>query len=245
MLKAACHVHSDWSYDGRWSLERVAAEFARRRYQVLLMAEHDRGFSSERLARYRESCARASSEAILLIPGIEYSDRENMIHVLVWGPVPFLGEGRPTRSLLAAVHAAHGLAVLAHPSRRNVSQHFDFTLIRDLLGIEVWNRKTDGWAPNIAAWNLAEQMRLLPMVGMDFHDQKQLFPLAMEFADGVEAREGALLDSLRNHNCRPLVFGRPLKPTTRGWIGLTLQLAERCRKRAAAVYRSSRKKPSA
>jgi hypothetical protein len=26
-IAAACHIHSDWSYDGKWPLPKLAAEF--------------------------------------------------------------------------------------------------------------------------------------------------------------------------------------------------------------------------
>src|SRR5260370_5620688 len=122
---AVSHVHSNWSYDGSWSLEDLCAKFGRRGCRVLMMTEHDRGFTASRLDQYREMCARVSSSKILVLPGIEYSDAANRVHILVWGPVPFLGEGLPTSEMLSAVRAAGGLAVLAHPSRRDAWQSSD------------------------------------------------------------------------------------------------------------------------
>ena len=116
---AACHIHSDWSYDGSWPIEQLAAEFARRGYNVLLMTEHDRGFSQARLEDYRAVCLRASTAEMLVVPGIEYSDASNTIHILTWGDVPFLGEGMPTSTVLEEVNRARGVSVFAHPRRRN------------------------------------------------------------------------------------------------------------------------------
>src|SRR5258708_38741116 len=104
---AACHVHSAWSYDGSWSLQDLSAKFSRHGCRVLMMTEHDRGFSASRLAEYREACAQASSDRLLVVPGIEYSDPTNRIHVLVWGKIPFLGEGLPTGEMLDSVQAAN------------------------------------------------------------------------------------------------------------------------------------------
>src|SRR5208337_4178720 len=138
---AACHVHSAWSYDGSWTLDALSKKFSNRGYRVLMMTEHDRGFSEARLCEFREACAKASAEKILVLPGIEYSDSENRIHVLVWGQVPFLGEGLPTGEMLEKVRAARGFAVLAHPSRRDAWKSFEPAWSDRLLGIEVWNRK--------------------------------------------------------------------------------------------------------
>src|SRR5687767_13151947 len=116
MVTAACHIHSNWSYDGKWTLPELAGEFSQRGYRVLMVTDHDKGFTESRRIEHREACAQASSDNILLVPGIEYSDAQNVVHILVWGPVPFLGEGLPTLELLKAVKAAGGLAVMAHPS---------------------------------------------------------------------------------------------------------------------------------
>src|SRR5260370_17887956 len=122
---AACHVHSTWSYDGSWSLEALSAKFSNRGCRILMMTEHDRGISESRLNQYRTACAQASSDKILIVPGIEYSDASNRTHVLVWGKIPFLGEDLPTGEMLQAVKVANGLAVLAHPSTRDAPKPFN------------------------------------------------------------------------------------------------------------------------
>ncbi len=53
MIRAAVHVHTDWSYDGSWDLEALARELKRRGYGAVLTAEHDRTFDAGRWARYR------------------------------------------------------------------------------------------------------------------------------------------------------------------------------------------------
>src|SRR5580704_16965078 len=103
---AVCHAHSNWSYDGSWSLEALSSKFSRQGCRVLMMTEHDRGFTAARFDQYREACAQASTAEILVVPGIEYSDTANRMHVLAWGPVPFLGEGLATSEMLDAVQAA-------------------------------------------------------------------------------------------------------------------------------------------
>jgi hypothetical protein len=241
MLTAACHIHSDWSYDGKWPLEKLSATFGRRGYRVLLMSEHDRGFTPERFSRYRESCAQVSSEEVLLIPGIEYSDASNIVHVLVWGDVPFLGEGLPTASLLQTVRAANGVAVLAHPARRNAWQMFDPAWSELLLGMEIWNRKTDGWAPTRNTPMATQAHKLVPFVGMDFHDWNQIFPLAMALDLSCNPTEEVVVNCLRSRKCRALAFGRPAQDSQSGWWRPILRSAESCRRYAAAIYRSVKK----
>src|SRR5260370_21394076 len=209
VLLAACHVHSDWSYDGSWSLEDLSAKFRGRRCGVLMMTEHDRGFTASRLDQYREMCARVSSSEILVLPGIEYSDAANRVHVLVWGPVPFLGEGLPTSEMLSAVRAAGGLAVLAHPSRRDAWRSFDPSWADRLLGVEVWNRKYDGWAPSQTAPSLVRAAGAVPFVGLDFHTQRQSFPLNMALEMDEPVTEQSVLNCLRTRRYHAHPFRLP------------------------------------
>jgi hypothetical protein len=155
--------------------------------------------------------------------------------------VPFLGEGVPTSDLLKAVTSAGGVAVLAHPSRMQASEYFNPAWADDLLGIEIWNRKTDGWAPSQAALPLVEGTRLLSFVGMDFHSHRQMFPLAMELDLGPETSEESVLACLRARRCHATAFGRPVIEATRGWTGARRGIAERFRRSLAKLYRGLKK----
>jgi hypothetical protein len=236
---AACHVHSAWSYDGSWSLEELSAKFSRQDYRVLLMTEHDRGFTAARLEEYRAACAQASSNKVLVVPGIEYSDASNRVHILVWGRLPFFGEGLPTQELLEAVKAAGGLAVLAHPSRKRAWECFESQWTDRLLGIEVWNRKYDGWAPSETSPPLLEQAGAVPFVGLDFHTQRQSFPLAMALDLQPNITEDSVLDCLRSRRCAPRVFGTSLDQELLRKALPAFRIAERGRRGVAAIAKRS------
>jgi hypothetical protein len=206
-VRAVSHVHSRWSYDGHRSLEALAAAFARRRCSVVLSTEHDRGFDHDRLLAYRRACERASSEQLLVVPGIEYSDPSNTVHLLVWGDVPFLGEGLPTHELLARAARHDGFVVLAHPWRNNAWQAFDPGLIHFLDGIELWNRKSDGWVPQPRVAELVRTHGLQPFASLDYHLPRQFFPLRMELSIDGPLNERSVLQALRLGDCRPLAMG--------------------------------------
>jgi len=240
MIKAACHIHSDWSYDGKWSLPDLSREFGRRGYRIIMMTEHDLGFTEARSLQHQEACALASTDNVLVVPGIEYSDAANIVHVLVWGPVPFLGEGVPTMELLKQVKAANGIAVLAHPSRKQAWRRFDPAWREALLGIEIWNRKTDGWAPSCTAASLFEGTSLLPFLGLDFHDRRQFFPLATELDLAPTFSQEELLSCFKAGRYRHLAFGRPFRYGLSRHHAFGLRVAERCRRTLGAMYRSAR-----
>ena len=236
---AACHIHSAWSYDGSWSLAALGAKFSRRGCRVLMMTEHDRGFTRSRLDEYRLACAEASSEQLLLLPGVEYSDPTNRVHLLVWGRIPFLGEGVPTSEILDSVKAGDGLAVFAHPERRSAWQCFRPQWADRLLGIEVWNRKYDGWAPSGAARDLLSNASAAPFVGLDFHTDRQSFPLAMALDVSADVTEETVLDSLRARRCHPRAFGLPLDHDIVRKGLPVLGAAEQSRRLAASIARRS------
>jgi hypothetical protein len=240
-ILAVSHVHSTWSYDGRWSLEDLSARFSRRGCRVLMMTEHDRGFSAARLREYRQACAQASSPEILFVPGMEYSDAANRVHVLVWGDVPFLGEGLPTGEMLKAVKACGGIAVLAHPARKKAWQCFDPEWADLLLGIEAWNRKYDGWAPSEVSPALLETADAVPFVGLDFHTQKQLFPLvmALDMESNQNVSEDTVVACFRARHCSARAFGSPLSQDVFRAALPALRMAERSRRTVASIARSS------
>jgi hypothetical protein len=239
--RAAAHVHSDWSYDGSWSLAEIAAAFGRRGYDAVLLAEHDRGFDPARWSAYRAACAEASTPTSLLVPGIEYSDPSNTVHVPVWGDIPFLGEGLQTGELLERAASAGGLAVLAHPGRRDVWMRFDPAWMRHLVGVELWNRKYDGYAPNRAAASLLrERPELLPVVSLDFHTARQFHPLAMLFELDGDATEARICAALRERRSRPTAFRIPALHLARSPAWPALRGLERARKSAAVRVRSAR-----
>ena len=122
-IRVAVHVHSEWSYDARWPLGELAEAFAKRRYDAVLMSEHDRGFDEARWQQYRQACADASDDRILLVPGMEYEDADSVVHVPTWGEeMPYLGAARPTPELLHDAREAGGFCVFAHPWRQSPSR---------------------------------------------------------------------------------------------------------------------------
>lgn len=208
MAKAVVHIHSDWSYDGDWSLPKIASFFGRMGYSLILTSEHDCTFDNERWEAYRRVCREASTDNTLIIPGLEYSDESNTIHVLVWGVLPFLGKNQMTGDLLQSVNDLKGICVLAHPSRRDAWQNLAPSWLPLFHGIEQWNRKFDGVAPSreaIALLNVNNTSQ--PFVGLDFHRANQLFPLSMMIRINDTLSEKSVIDALLNRQCYSLAFG--------------------------------------
>jgi predicted metal-dependent phosphoesterase TrpH len=240
-VRVAAHVHSTWSYDGEWELRDLPRAFARRGYDAVLMSEHDRTFDDERWEAFGAACAAASAGGgALLIPGIEYSDAQNLVHVPVWGAPGFLGKDRPTGDLLRAARAAGAVAVLAHPLRRDAWRTFEPSWLELAHGVEIWNRKVDGWAPSAAGLQLAGQHDLRPFVGLDFHSARQFFPLAMTAPLDSALSAEAVLDVVRAGALRAIAFGRPAASFSQGRGLEAVRAGERVRRPLARAYRRAR-----
>jgi hypothetical protein len=237
-IKAAFHVHSEWSYDAKLPLSEIAALFGDAKCDAVFMCEHDRGFSAKRLEAYIAACRQTSAAGPLLIPGIEYSGPDDRVHVPVWGPVPFLGEGVPTGELLQAVAAHGGVSVLAHPVRRDAWRTFSSEWLELSAGIEIWTRKWDGWAPNPRACRMAEEAGLVGFGALDLHRSHQMFPLRMELELDSPLSVEACVDALRRGRCRALIGDRPVAPLTHGGFAAAAQAVEHVRR---PVWRQGRR----
>jgi predicted Rdx family selenoprotein len=233
--RVVAHVHSEWSDDASWTLREIAATFARLRYHVVLMSEHSRGFTAAKWQEYAQACREASTDRLILVPGVEYGDESDVIHVPVWGDLPFFGEAIPIGRLLPQVSEAGGSSVWAHPWRREAWRHFEPPWLSHLTAVEVWNRKYDGLAPSRDALALARRERLRPAVALDFHTRRQLFPLGLSLELDGSPSEAAVYAALAAGRFSARAFGLPIAPFTRGPGGSALRGLEQLRKAAARV----------
>jgi hypothetical protein len=195
------------------------------------MSEHDRSFDQQRWMDYQQACKAASTDDILLVPGIEYEDADNVVHTPVWGDsVPFLGAGRPTLELLRSAHAEGAVAVLAHPWRRNAISRYQPGWAPFLSAVEIWNRKYDGLAPHRKATEFADRGGLGPFVSLDFHTRRQFFPLSMSILLDEAPSPISLVEAIRDGRCRPEFLGISALRFTRGLEGAALRALEAARR---------------
>jgi len=179
---------------------------------------------------------------MVVVPGIEYSDPTNSVHVPVWGDIPFLGEGLATDILLPLAERAGGLATLAHPARRHALENLDPALLSHLTGVELWNRKYDGYAPNReAAELLLQRPDLIPIVSLDFHTSRQFHPLAMVLETEGDPTEVSVCDAIRRRRAHPTAFGVTAMSLARGPAWRAMCGLEHVRRQAGRRLRRVRR----
>lgn len=237
-VKAVLHIHSAWSYDGKWNLSKIANFFGTLGYDLILTAEHDRTFDDESWVDYQKACLKASTKRTLIIPGMEYSDADNIVHILVWGVSEFLGKNLKTGDLLQKANIKKGICVLAHPGRRNAWQKLEKSWIPLLHGIEIWNRKFDGIAPSQEAVEiLRANHRIVPFAGLDFHQANQAYPLSMSIViDGTLSTEN-VFHALRKSQCAPMVYGLSATHFTKGMPFSISKIADRARRTLSRIIK--------
>jgi predicted metal-dependent phosphoesterase TrpH len=241
IVRAAAHVHSEWSHDASWTLPEIAAAFTKRRYDVVLLSEHSGHFAAADWDGYVAACAAASTDKILLVPGIEYNDEDNVVHVPVWGDLPFFGQQPDIATLLGKVHAEDGISVIAHPWRHDAWKRYDPAWAQHLTALEVWNRKYDGLAPSRSAVELARRDGLREFVSLDFHTSRQFFPLAMALRlpgdpDDAVSRD-TVHGALRSGAFDPMVFSQSALRFLRGPALRTLETLESARRAVRRLLR--------
>ena len=210
-IRAVLHAHSTWSYDGTWTLEQIARAYGAFGIDAVMMTEHDTGFDPARFEEYRAACANASTKRCTLIPGIEYSSPDNDIHILTWGLGGFLAEHRPVFETLRAVETGGGVAIFAHPIRREAWRSFEDDWVPYLSGIELWNRKSDGFLWGAEAWNLIQRTGLPATLGQDFHNWRQFYPLTHLFdLHHDDDLETGMVATLRSGRSSAQAFRRPV-----------------------------------
>jgi hypothetical protein len=168
------HVHSDYSHDGRDSLEALRAFAAERGIAFVGLTDHAEDFDPARFARYREHCDRASVGGVRLIPGLEYRfEGFPGLHLLALGLGDW-ADPRTPEQFVATVVRRSGFCFVAHP--RLARYRVPPVVAAAVDGIEVWNAAYDTrYLPDPQAIRLLRRLqrehpRLVGVAGLDQHD---------------------------------------------------------------------------
>jgi hypothetical protein len=185
-MEGLFHLHSDYSFDGKLSLEELKEECVRRKQNFMVVTEHAEDFDAEKLRRYLDHCRRLTDREFIVVPGLEFRmEGEREVHVLVVGAEALESAETPQGVMeKAQSENGRGLVVLAHPSRNG--HYLPKDLEHRIHGIEIWNAAYDSrYLPDYWAIRLFRSLRklnrnLVGFGGLDLHDRSGFRKLKLQ-----------------------------------------------------------------
>ncbi|MDY6971067.1 MAG: PHP domain-containing protein [Thermodesulfobacteriota bacterium] len=175
------HIHTDYSYDGRDSLQDVAQLARRKGYSFLLLTEHNDVFDDEKMRRFVAECERLSTTDFTIIPGLEVNCDFGR-HLLAIGIRKYIGMADPEK-VIDKIKENGGLAIFPHPGLHQFRSFLDTA--SNLDGVEVWNSRYDSkFAPNPKSFSLLKNLRkenpgVFAYGGQDLHSVQELDDLCL------------------------------------------------------------------
>ncbi len=170
------HVHTDYSHDGKDSVERLRDFALERGISFIGVTDHAEDLSG---AQYEELAARAraaSDEDVSIIPGLEYRfEGYSGLHLLALGLSHRIDPATPEEFAAQAGPAAR-FTIAAHPGLFRYDM--PDVVARTIDAIEVWNAAYNTrYLPDPAAVRLLERIRarrpeVVGTAGLDQHDSR-------------------------------------------------------------------------
>ncbi len=181
----------------------------------------------------------ASSQKILLVPGIEYSDASTHCIFLVWGMFPSSAPDCQPTKCWRRPRTLEGSWCLRIPAVGTPGNYSTRT------GQKNWSESSCGTGRpmvGLPAGMPLVCLRLthaMPFAGLDFHDHRQFFPLSTDLEIESSVTEASVLAALRSRRCHSKAFGFPLENFSRGISAAPLRLAGFCRRKASSKFTGS------
>jgi hypothetical protein len=240
------HVHSDYSHDGRDSLERLREFALERGLGFVALADHAEDLTEEQFRDFTERCHALSDESVVLIPGLEYRFAGHRgLHLLALGLREWIDPSTPGEFIEQARGAAT-LTVLAHPVL--CGYRVPEEVLAGIDAIEVWNASYNTrYLPDPRAIRLLHTVRaarpeVVGTVGLDQHDSRNdrqtRTHLERTGADPlIESRAGRFTNSGRTLRLDAHVSWHPLRLGVLSAVRGGFDLVERAQERWTRAYR--------
>src|SRR5215469_12113339 len=135
-FRGVAHVHSTYSFDGRLTIEEIAAFFEARGVAFVLMSEHVESLDPGKVRGLLADCEKHSTASLLLIPGIEI----DALNALFYN-VPAAEKWTDNEDLAKQLACGGALVAVSHPVKIRDVPRIDPLLIE---AVEIWNGRHDG-----------------------------------------------------------------------------------------------------
>jgi hypothetical protein len=196
-LVGGLHIHSNYSSDAEWSLQKCKTGFQKEGYHFLGLTEHAEDMDDASLEIWTEACHFLSDPDFLLIPGLEFTVGPE-IHILGFGLRKKV-YGKSIGELIERIQGAGGVAVWAHPLPEAINLIYPH--VGSLNGMEIWNGRYHGErAPSLRLLLALEKLREAnPLFhgfgGIDFHEGEQDRGISVTVT--AQRTASAILEELR------------------------------------------------
>lgn len=168
------HVHSDYSADGRDSLDTLREFGLSRGLHFIGLTDHAEDFTGEVFDHFVLRCEQLSDDRLRLYPGLEFRFPGHPgLHLLALNLRRWITPQTPEAFLRQAAEACE-LTILAHPILTRY--HVPPVVAKSIDAVEVWNATYNTrFLPDVRAIRLYQSLRrerpeLLAVVGLDQHD---------------------------------------------------------------------------
>lgn len=161
-IKADLHTHTEKSFDGRQTLEQLAAAAKARGLQAVAVTDHG-----------KYSTLPEFQDGILLIPGCEFFTTAGHMTGLFLEQPPVLHK-MTAQEAIDEIHRCGGIAVLAHPFQKPTRREEDFDFVPDAL--ETANARANSKRKNAnqLAADYAQKLGLPTVGGSDAHSAREV-----------------------------------------------------------------------
>lgn len=170
------HVHTDYSHDGKDSVERLREFALERGISFVGITDHAEDLSAAQFDELAARCRAASDQQVALIPGLEYRFAGYPgMHLLALGLSHRMDPTSPEEFVAQAGTAAR-FTIAAHPGL--FRYRLPDSVARAIDAIEVWNAAYNTrYLPDPAAVRLLESVRarrpeVVGTAGLDQHDSR-------------------------------------------------------------------------
>lgn len=200
--KGLVHVHSDYSYDAKLTLPEYIKYARGNNISFILFAEHCDTFTKQSYEEYKERCRELSDDALLLIPGIEYSAGKGL-HIAGFGLEKY-APADTIPDIIETIRKVGGMSSYVHP----VFQGFKY--IHDLQtvdAIEIHNSKYDGiLSARYKSYRLLKKyLEVNPGMavtcGTDYHKTQDFKNYVYLYIDGNKLEKNELLKKIKEQDC--------------------------------------------
>jgi len=201
-MKADLHIHSNFSNDGRSTVEEIIEAAVGKGLGCIAITDHN-SFEAYALAK--------DNGKVLVIPGIEVSSEEG--HILAYGIDRDIPRGMTIKETIDAIHEAGGVAFAAHPYRWWSGLGEKNVVGNDFDGIEARNARSTS-SGNRRSEALAAREGKPVSAGSDAHTPPYIGEGTVELPDGIATWQDAL-KALMEGKAEPASTNRRASSTIR------------------------------